>query len=288
MSKTMTTMQRPGSIEAPAPIIVSEMMYSEDVLSFEELFAQMESEEEGVLEYAEEIIKRIQESFEVDGAEAREWFRAIFQYGRSLDWEAIDRAVERVDFAQLYEILASELEKGECPLESLQAVVDILAEAFCVGHKIKLVIYQSDDVLEKNDYGRYLNFEWEPLEKTFKCLEIRASKSELEKNLSSISEQGIEKCLSILVENLAHEVWHAYQTAESFKLREELSEDNSKILPASCSQAALYWLNLSVYVNGADNKFYYRHQLIEREAKRVQQKISHCMFRFFSTEMAER
>lgn len=162
-----------------------------DKFDFKAYLAQIE-QEEGASEYAEIVIKKIQETFEVNEAEARDWFEAIFRHGRKIDRSAIEQALDRVDVAQLYEVFVPEFVK--CPVESLQAIVDILAEAFCVGHKIRFVICQPNDVLEKNDYGRYLHYEWSPAEKAFKNLEIRMLRNELEGILASISTYGVEKC----------------------------------------------------------------------------------------------
>lgn len=250
-----------------------------DKFDFKAYLAQIE-QEEGASEYAEIVIKKIQETFEVNEAEARDWFEAIFRHGRKIDRSAIEQALDRVDVAQLYEILIPELEVGECSLENLQAVVDVLAEAFCVGHKTRLVIYQSNDVLEKNDYGRCLNFEWSPLEKTFKNLEIWMSRNELEENLASVSVCGIEKCLCILIGNLAHEVWHTYQAVRGFRIREKLSETHGEMLPTDCPQEMLYLVNFAVYVQKGVNKFFYDYQLVEREAEEVEWLIS-CRIRRF-------
>lgn len=248
-----------------------------DKFDFKAYLAQIE-QEEGASEYAEIVIKKIQETFEVNEAEARDWFEAIFRHGRGLDTHAINQAVDRVDVAQLYEVFVPEFAK--CPVESLQAIVDILAEAFCVGHKIRFVICQPNDVLEKNDYGRYLHYEWSPAEKAFKNLEIRMLRNELEENLSSISVRGVEKCLSVLVENLAHEVWHTYQVVHGFVGGGKLRESNTEILPASCSQDILYLVNLAIYVQKGVNKFFHDHQLVEREAEEVKRLIS-CRIRRF-------
>lgn len=226
------------------------------------------------------IIEKIQEVFEVDALEARDWFEAIFRHGRKIDRSAIEQALDRLDLAQLYEILIPELEVGECSLENLQAVVDVLAEAFCVGHKIMFVVYRSHNVLEENGWGRCLNFEWSPLEKTFKHFEIWMLRNELEGNLASISAYGVEKCFCTLLGSLAHEVWHVYQVVHGFVGRGELRESNTEILPASCSQDILYLVNLAVYVQKGVNEFFYNHQLVEREAEEVRRLIS-CRIRRF-------